>query len=349
MYDNIRLIMQEPFTSETERSDFISRFALFIKDEKKGVYHNKGYETLEQNRGIYMRLEAGTQIGAGRLVLSFSLHKFYNAMQGRKLINYNSFTFEEANEASRMLSGLLRFDLSGAVVKKYEIGINVPTEKPPDVYMKELDYLEIKGRKVRILEDSHYREYKQYSTNKDKGKRIVYIFYNKTYEARSKIKDEARKCAVPANILRMEMDVQRPSEKITFSRLFDTSFQAVLFYEFRRRFTLDLHYKELPIKAAGLTSKQAEVYSRIREYGAPAAVEYYKSLYQRKVISRDQYRYAVSRIKAVREKIAGLQVSISPDAAYLSEQIRGILTKKEVGNFPHPGIPIISEAKRGNE
>lgn len=349
MYDNIRLIMQEPFKSITERSNFISRFALFIKDEKKGIYHNKGYEALEQNKGVYLRLEAGAGIGLGRLALSFSLHKFYNAMQGRKLINYNSFSFEDANEASRMLSGLLCLDLSDAVVKKYEIGINVPTEKPPDIYLKELDYMEIKGRKIRILEDIHYKEYKQYSTNKDKGKRIVYIFYNKTYEARSKTKNETRKYKIPKNILRVEMDVQRPSEKITFSRLFDTSFQSVLFYEFRQRFTLDLHYKELLVKTAGLTSKQVEVYNRIRELGAPGAAEYYQNLYRRKVISRDQYRYAVSQIKAVQEKTAGFQVSISPDAAYLSEQISGILTKNRVGNFPHLKIPIISGGKRENE
>ena len=326
MYDNIRLIMSEPFKNETERTGFISRFALFVKDEKKGIYHNKGYETLEQNKGIYIRLEAGTGLGCGRLTLSFSLHKFYNAMRTGKLFNYTPFSFEEANEACQMLTDLLGFDLSNAVVKKYEIGINVPTEKPPETYMKELDCIEVKGRKYRIIEDRKHKEYKLYGTHSEKGKRIVYIFYDKTFEARSKLKDEARRRDVPENILRVEMDIQRPTEKILFPCLFDPVYQATLFREFRQRFICDLHYKELPVKQAGLTSKQMEVYKQVCDHGEKGDMEDYKSLYHRQALSRDQYRYYISVLAVIRGKISDLRVSISLDALYLSEQMKLILS-----------------------
>lgn len=318
--------MSEPFRSETERTGFISRFALFVKDEKKGIYHNKGYETLGQNKGLYIRLEVGTGLGRGRLTLSFSLHKFYNAMRTGKLFNYTPFSFQEANEASRMLSGLLGLDLSQAVVKKYEIGINIPTEKPPETYMKELEYIEIKGRQYRILEERKYKEYKLFGTHSEKGKRIAYIFYDKTYEARSKLKNEARRQEVPENILRIEMDVQRPTEKILFSRLFDPTYQAMLYGEFRQRFTGDLHYKGLPVKQPGLTSKQTDMYKQVCDRGEVGAVEHYKELYQRKIISRDQYRYTVSMLATIREKVSGLRMSISLDALYLSGQIKRVLT-----------------------
>lgn len=326
MYDNLRLIMSEPFRNEAERTGFISRFALFVQDDKKGIYHNKGYETLSQNKGLYIRLEAGTGLGRGRLILCFSLHKFYNAMRTGKLFNYNPFSFAEANEASRMLSGLLGFDLSEAVVKKYEIGINVPTEKPPEIYMQELDYIEIKGRQYRIIEDRRHKEYKLYGTHSEKGKRIVYIFYDKTYEARSKIKDEARRQEVPENILRVEMDVQRPSEKVLFSSLFNPSYQAMLLREFRQRFTADLHYRELPVKLTGLTGKQMEVYRSLCEIGNTGTIEYYKSLWQRKFISRDQYRYALSILDEIGKKLIKLPVSISIDADFLSGEMKKILT-----------------------
>lgn len=325
MYDNIRLIMSEPFRKESDRAAFLSRFALFVKDEKKGIYHNKGYETLEQNKGIYIRLETGTGLGFGRLSLSFSLHKFYNAMRYGTLFNYNGFSFAEANKAGRQLSGLLGFDLSEAVVKKYEVGINISTEKVPEAYMKELDYIAIKGREYRIIEDRKHTEYKLFGTHSEKGKRIVYLFYDKTYEARSKLRNPARREEVPANILRIEMDVQRPSEKILFGRLFDSSYQGMLLREFRQRFLFDLHYKELPIRVSGLTSKQMEIYKVMGEYGGPGAKEYYKSLYQRHFISRDQYRYILSLLPSLEDKAKDLRVSISRDAAYLSERIRRVL------------------------
>lgn len=326
MYDNLRLMMSEPFRSETEREGFISRFALFVKDEKKGIYHNKGYETLSQNKGIYIRFEVGTGLGRGRIVLCFSLHKFYNAMRTGRLFNYNRFGFDEATEASRMLCGLLGLDLSEAVVKKYEIGINIHTEKPPETYMRELDFIGIKGRQYRIIEDRKHKEYKLYGTHSEKGKRIVYLFYDKTYEARSKLKDETRRLEVPENILRVEIDVQRPTEKILFSRLFDPVYQSMLKREFRQRFTCDLHYKELPVKLTGLTGKQMEVYRYLCEMGETDTIEYYRSLWKRKFISRDQYRYAVSTLATIQQRILKLPVSISPEATFLLDQMRRILS-----------------------
>lgn len=325
MYDNIRLIMSEPFRSETERTGFISRFALFVQDDKKGIFHNKGYETLEQNKGIYIRLEAGTGLGRGRLTLSFSLHKFYNAMRTGKLFNYNPFNFEEANEASRMLSGLLGLDLSGAVVKKYEIGINVPTEKPPETYMKELDYLEIKGRQYRIIEDRKHKEYKLYGTHSEKGKRIVYVFYDKTYEARSKIKDEIRRQEVPENILRVEMDVQRPSEKVLFSSLFTPAYQAMLLCEFRQRFTGDLRHKMLPVKKPGVSKIEIEIYGLINKDGASLTIRHYKELAEIGNITLRQYKYYLSKIKVFNPDNSYVDYVMKPCSKWLSERIEKML------------------------
>lgn len=325
MYDNLRLIMSEPFRNETERTGFISRFALFVQDDKKGIYHNKGYETLSQNKGLYIRLEAGTRLGRGRLILCFSLHKFYNAMRTGKLFNYNPFSFAEANEASRMLSGLLGFDLSEAVVKKYEIGINVPTEKPPEIYMKELDYIGVKGRQYRIIEDRKHKEYKLYGTHSEKGKRVVYIFYDKTYEARSKIKNEARRQEIPENILRVEMDVQRPSEKVLFSSLFAPSYQAMLLREFRQRFTVDLRYKELPVKGPEVSKIEMEIYGLICKDGIDLTVSHYKELAKMGNITLRQYKYYLAKIKAFNPDKKYVDYVMRPCSKWLSERMKKML------------------------
>lgn len=326
MYDNVRLMLAEPFREESERTAFISRFALFVQDDKKGIYHNKGYETLSQNKGIYIWLEVGTRLGKGKLILCLSLHKFYNAMRVGHLFNYDYFGFEEANEAGYLLSDFLGIDLSTAIVKKYEIGVNIPTEKPPEEYMKELDYFEIKGRRYRVLEDRKHKEYKLYGTHSDKGRRIVYLFYDKTYEARSKLKDERRRDKVPNNILRVEMDIQRPSEKILFPRLFEPTYQGMLLREFRQRFTGDLHYKERGLAGPVFTEKQLALYRLLCEQGEAGVLEYYRALYQRKSISRAKYRYMVSLLDVVKKKADQVRVCISPESEYLSREIRAILT-----------------------
>ncbi len=77
MYDHIKTMLQDPFKSVEDRDRFIKRFALNMKDEVKGIYHNAGYDNLLQQRGIFIRYEAGTVMNPKSvLTLSLSLHKF---------------------------------------------------------------------------------------------------------------------------------------------------------------------------------------------------------------------------------------------------------------------------------
>ena len=321
MYDNIRLLLPYPFKTENDLNTFCKRFGLFVKDEKKGILHNKGYETLEQNRGIYIRLEMPTQKRKGNVAFSFSLHKFYNSSQNKGLSNFNDFSFKQANEAYKMLTELMPIDVSKAVVKKYEVGINIATTGNPDDYMKELNLVKVKDREMRIIEDLHYREYKQYSTHKDKGKRIVYIFYNKTFEARSKQKDPDKRDNIPDNILRAEKDNRRPMEKIYFSQLFNPAFQQLTKNEFRKRFVSDLHYKAYPVKTKGITTKQLELWKLIQEKGEAETLEHYQTLFNQGAITRDQLRYVKNNIKLLLDEKIQPDISISKNAKRLKQMI----------------------------
>lgn len=321
MYDNIRLLMPYPFKDETDRETFCNRFGLFVKDEKKKVLHNKGYESLEQNKGIYIKIELPTGKRKGNISLSFSLHKFYNAMNKRGLYNYDDFDFCKANEANQLLAGLLNIDLSTAIVKKYEIGINITTTGNPDEYMRELSLIRVKAREMRIIEDLHYKEYKQYSTHKDKDKRIIYIFYNKTFEARSKIKDIEKRETIPENILRVEKDTHRPIEKVCFSQLFDPVYQQLTKQEFKQRFVMDLTYKGTPTKTKNITAKQLQIWEQLQEKGEAEIKQHYENLCKQGAITKRQYYYSIQQIEEINMKKIQPIITISKNAKELKELI----------------------------
>ncbi|MDD4992152.1 MAG: hypothetical protein PHR83_07975 [Paludibacter sp.] len=311
MYDNIRLLLPYPFASKPEQETFCTRFNLFVKDEKKGILHNKGYEGMKQNKGLYIKIELPTSGRKGSFSISFSLHKFYNSVKNGDLYNYDDFNFESANEANQLLTDFLKIDLSTALVKAFEVGINIITPTDPDHYMRELNRITVNGRQMRILEDLHYKEYKQYSTNKDKDKRIVYIFYNKTFEARSKLKDKERRETIPDNVLRVEKDTHRPSEKVYFRQLFDPNFQQMTKYEFKQRFVEDLEFETHYFKTKDITNVQYEIIKSIDKIGAEQTLINQKALLKMGAISNKKYRWFKEQFDEIEAKNMKLDKQIS--------------------------------------
>ena len=297
MYDNIKLSLGVSFENEAKRDEFCARFGLSTKNEKLNIWHNAAEKNLKQHKGVYMHLKNNT------LTLEFSLHKVYNYYVHKKSFNYNDFDFKEANEAAARLVELFNpyFDITQAVVKKYEVGINVLTSESPDLYLRELKQVNVNAKILPIKEDIHYKEYKQFSTQRDKDKRVIYIFYNKTFEARSK-KKEVERANIPENVLRVEKDNKRPIEKILFARLFDIDFQKLTINEFKQRFCNDLEYKGTPIKPENMSNADFETLCLIHENGADGAREKYKRKFEAGNISK-QWHYkkmqAVERLQSV--------------------------------------------------
>lgn len=327
MYDNIRLLLTYPFDNEPDRETFCNRFGLFVKDEKKGILHNKGYETLEQNKGIYIRIELPTAKRKGNISISLSLHKFYNKIVKNGYYNYDDFSFNHANKAYKELTELITIDISMAAVKAFEVGINVVTPNNPDDYMKELSCISVKAREMRIIEDLHYKEYKQYSTNKDKDKRIIYIFYNKTFEARSKTKDIEKRENIPENILRIEKDTHRPIEKLYLWQLFDPVHQKSIKCEFEQRFINDLQYTNSYIKPKELTDYQYSYWKEIQQIGTEKLKERQKKLYELNEITKRQYYFSINTINDISEKNISPQIIISKAGETLKQLIMCKLEK----------------------
>jgi len=211
-----------------------------------------------------------------------------------------------------------------AVVKQFEVGINIVTETAPDEYMRELSLIKVKARKMRIIEDLHYKEYKQYSTHKDRDKRIIYIFYNKTFEAWSKQKDTEKRENIPENILRIEKDTHRPVEKVYFYQLFEPIFQQLTKHEFKQRFVDDLEYKAHYIKTSNINKIQLDIIETIENVGAEKAIQEQKELVKQGIKTKRQLQYFVKQVKEITEKGIKAECRISK----IAEQTKLLIINK---------------------
>ncbi|GEM_PF-4380351 len=316
MYDNIKLSMNVSFATETERNKFCTRFGLCTKNEKADIWHNKDEKNLKQNLGVYMHLKKD------KLTLEFSIHKVYNYKLFGKQFNYNDFDFKQARKVAMWLDEMFNpyFDIMQAVVKKYEVGINVLTSENPDEYLKELKQINVGAKILRIVEDRRYKEYKQFGTHSDKDRRIVYIFYNKTFEARSKSKAIDRP-AVPENVLRLEKDNKRPFEKIVFARLFDMDFQKLTINEFKKRFCNDLEYKGKPTKPGNMKMFDYEMLCLVYEKGTDGAKDKVNEDFRDGTIKKTCYYKRLKSIERVSTITAKIQVQYSRRAIELNNLI----------------------------
>ncbi|GHT33147.1 hypothetical protein FACS189434_06580 [Bacteroidia bacterium] len=256
MYDHIRLHLNHTFEGDNERKEFCERYHLCEFNEHQLTYNNSTETGLKQCRGIYVKMRVSRNVSTllndrdkkveVGLIFSFSLHKFYNFSVPAvgEYLNWDDFSFAKANRAKTMFCDMFPMcDFSKAKVTTYEVGINIQLPRPPQEYMEQLRKLRVKERNYPIVVDRHQKDYMQYGTFA-KGRRIVYIWYDKTYEARSKMRSNLVRYVVPENILRCEKDNRVPIQKTMFFDLFKKDFQRLTANEFRKRFLDDIFFAE---------------------------------------------------------------------------------------------------------
>lgn len=246
MYDHIRLQLPHTFKDDIERKYFCERYLMYEEVKQLHTYNNGAFKDLKQNRGIYIKLRTGTSTGSvtidAKITMSFSLHKFYNFTMIGEYLNWDDFTFWKANRAKTLLLEFFpMLDFSRAKVTTYEVGINIQLPQCADEYFEQMRELQVKERTYPVIHDRHEREYKQYGTT-TKGKRISYVWYNKTFEARSKMRSNLERYVVPENIMRCEKDNHIPIQQTMFFDLFKKDFQKLTANEFRKRFMDDIFF-----------------------------------------------------------------------------------------------------------
>jgi hypothetical protein len=194
-------------------------------------------------------------------------------------------------------------DFSKAIVKQYEVGLNVECNDNPDLIMEQIDRIVVKKREYRVLEDRSQTEYKQYGTNRKK--RGVYNFYNKTFEADSKHKNKEKQYyVVPDNILRIEKDNRIPVKKIMFLDLFKKEFQELTKNEFRQRFIADIFFKEIVSKRVSkdlecLSKPENRLLTDILENGEDKVLSMLQLKYKHGDISRASFFRRKQEIKKI--------------------------------------------------
>lgn len=333
MYDHIKLNIPYPFTTNEERDAFCARYGLFEVNDKLRTWNNADFKDLKQNRSVYIKLHVNDKPGRGFIMFSFSLHKFYNICLYEEALNWDDFTFAKANRAKTLFCEFFpQVDFKKATVIKYEVGLNIQCSVEPERIMEQLDKIVVKDREYRIIEDRNQTEYKQYGTNQKK--RIVYTFYNKTYEARSKQGSKKEYYEVPENLLRCEKDNRRPIKKTMFFDLFKKDFQQLTKSEFRCRFINDIFFKEtvpklVPKFLKELTRTENVIFNDILAGGSEKVQNKLQAEYERGKIARNTYFRRKREIK----KVAGLMPKLikklqEEEPIFFEEEYRELILSK---------------------
>ncbi len=316
MYDNIKIRFEYPFT-DRELMEFCSRHNL-EHIEGSGKYRSGTARNLKQGKGVFVKLDMQTA-GKGTVRVECSLHKLYNEITTGNRQNWNDFDFGKAREAAEYLSGFVGLDISRADVVSYEIGINVQTTQPPEVYLRQLECIVVNCREIRIMEDPKYKEYKQFTTNKSKYKRIVYVFYDKTHEQRGK----SGGGNVPDNILRIEMKCKRTDKGLKFCTLFDTDFQNEVLADFAFKIVDCLKYKSQQSEQSKLNPYRYEIYKAVKRHGVKREIASTRQNYKAGTLTKRQYYYklqVIEEVAAIKEE----QERVSDNA----EELKQLITNK---------------------
>lgn len=320
MYDHIRITLPYSFSTNEDLQQFCERFGLYNRDDKRGLYHNRAYKNLIQNYNVFININKPINKERGQITMSFSLHKFYNLLMNKEYQNYNDFDFVQANKAKEMfVDKFPMLDFSTAQVNVYEIGVNIKVTQPPIKYFEEIKAIHIQGKERRIIEDRHIKEYLQYGNHIEKSVRCIYLFYNKTEEAKSKGHDK-----VPNNLIRVEKDNKRINKGLMFYDLFTPTFQNTILQEFEKKFVDDIVYYTRPIPQQGMKKTDFELMRLINENGAERAKELMREEYKSKFISNKTYYNKIKKI----DELSQLSTLSYFDISETAKELKTLLTNK---------------------
>ncbi len=302
MYDNIKTILYINTLQNFDNEVFTKikeRFSMDSGNRSIGTFNNTGNETRFGNNGIHIRYTPTTHNSPAHFEIRFSLHKFYNSLNGKGLQNYDKFSFADAKNAFSYAVDFFSeaspvLDITKAEIKAYEIGLNMELSEPPQPYMNELSHIQTGQRDISIIETNKLPPKKHTATHSYSKIRAVYCMYDKTSEVLSKNKG----ANVPNNLLRIEKKYNRQSETrksvIYFddkdkNGLFNQEFINAAFYDFADSFTKNLRFKEKIIKSKNMTSHDLIVHELIREFGnVKVYTEIYKD-YKAGVYDKNNY------------------------------------------------------------
>ncbi len=152
--------------------------------------------------GLYM------QTKGGKLKINCSLHKqFYLRVFGR-LDNSGQFTMYNAKWMINNLFEEIGIEPKNGFIIQYEIGLNIPTDRPPMEYIELIRGI---GEKPFYI-DAYFKKNRQKTTDKSRTIRKYFKVYDKGYEMSDRKRQPHDN---DPNILRIETVFRREKIKVT--------------------------------------------------------------------------------------------------------------------------------------
>jgi len=302
MYDHIEL----HYESESHQYiDFlVNRFSLFAVNTNKSTFlHNHRNDTLIQNLGLYIKIEDTKMKNTKKIIVRFSLHKFYNTNCNKRLFNYNVFSFKEATQAAANLKTVLKHDLSCAKVKGYEIGLNIQLLDTAFNLMSQLRYFNGIKEIIRIVWDRRLKLYTLFGTESTPDKRVVLVFYDKTHEVKSSTDNPQTLLEVPKNLLRIELK-QKRVEKIYFNDLFSADFIKICKAKFKGYFVDNLIFERYFVPDAFFNSTDKKIiYEDFELFGSQYVIDKNNdTFFDNNISARTKQRRAAFITQMIEEK-----------------------------------------------
>lgn len=170
MYDQTKTEFQ---TNETTIDNLVNKHLLEKCKKGDTVYFQSPKEA--QLLGIFM------QTKGNELEIKCSLHKQYNKKVFGSLDNTGQFTMSNANYIARELVSDFGVDWNKGIVKYFEIGLNIITDRPPIEYIELIRSIGNDGEK-EYFNDANYKKNRQKTTEKSKYIRKFFKVYDKGFE-----------------------------------------------------------------------------------------------------------------------------------------------------------------------
>lgn len=290
MYDNISLKTTANFANGQLFDDFCSRFGLSVRDDVGRVWHNYGVAGLAQNMGLRLWYD----YVSGVLKLDFSLHKYWNAANGRAQINHNLFTVTDAIGACLglcVLFGKYGIGLGDAVLQGYEFGLNVPISyfSTVDLLIEQLHDGYTYDGKVKRLILKDRRQSGMCGTQITKNTRVIYVLYNKKMEVKEKTDTDIQET------IRVEVKHKRCNKAFRTLFVNPKDVRDVMQAEVGTAFSDGLFFRNFALPYFERVVRDIDLYGSVS-----AALEYYGGLLQKKMINdtqMKQYKQASDKYK----------------------------------------------------
>ena len=157
----------------------------------KGKLIKNTQEAVKPYKGYYKSLEV--EINYQNVIVSGSLHKFYNLVMYGDYQNFDDFTYDRQCNALSIISNELDFDLRDAEIQNLEFGVNINTTFKPSYFLG------------NNLINMKMKEAMKEEFDNMKGLYRQFKFSNQLF----KIYDKGGQNELEENILRLEVKAMR--------------------------------------------------------------------------------------------------------------------------------------------